>query len=185
MEDQQAQINQGMLANMQAIAQQLQALQAQINAMAAAQAANPGGDVAPATIAAVFADTPGRRKADDIIDYSTTTGMKIYKEASTELKVKFDVESSQVVLFCEALKSRAQDSGWALGAGDIINIPDAKEKKTQLVNGIWLSHNRGDYNTCQDLPGCKRTQSSKLDANVELYQGITYRCGLAQNHVGS
>jgi hypothetical protein len=102
MEDQQAQINQGMLANMQAIAQQLQALQAQINAMAAAQGANAGGEGTPATVGAVFADTPGCRKADNIINYSTTTGMKIYKEASTELKVKFDVESSQVVVFCEA-----------------------------------------------------------------------------------
>jgi hypothetical protein len=132
MEDQQAQINQGMLANMQAIAQQLQALQAQINAMAPVQGGNVG-EGAPAPIPAVFADTPGRRKADDIIDYSTTTGMKIYKEASTELKVKFDVESSQVVLFCEALKSRAQDSGWALGEGDIINIPDEKGDKHNLL----------------------------------------------------
>jgi hypothetical protein len=163
MEDQQAQINQGMLANMQVIAQQLQALQAQSNAMATAQAANPGGEGAPATIAAVFADTPGRRKADDIINYSTTTGMKIYKEASTELKIKFDVESSQVVLFCEALKSRAQDSGWALGAGDIINIPDGDGDKHNLLMEFG----------CLTKEEIKSHVTSYLDANGRKAQNST------------
>jgi hypothetical protein len=91
----QAAINQGILQALQAINQQLQ--QFQVNA-AAAVGADPV--VAPEP---VFAATPAKVNLDQIINYGTAQGIKLFNAATEKLPVTFDVNSQGANLFCDAL----------------------------------------------------------------------------------
>jgi hypothetical protein len=125
MAEQQAALNQQILLALQAITQQLQAQNEVI------AAANP--IAVPAVGAPVFAETPAKLNADAIIDYSTTSGIKLYNTASARLPITFDITSQTANLFCDALKDRANKSGWYTGAGNILTIPDAGGTNRDLI----------------------------------------------------
>jgi hypothetical protein len=121
----QAALNQGILQALQAITQQLQQVQA--NAAAAA-----GADpvVAPE---AVFAATPAKVNSDQIINYGTAQGIKLFNAATEKLPVTFDVNSQGANLFCYALLDRANKSGWYSGEGNILTIKDSAENNRDLI----------------------------------------------------
>jgi hypothetical protein len=54
------------------------------------------------------------------LDYSTSSRIKIWNEASTPLPFKFNIKGKEVNTFCEALSKRANKSGWNLAKADII-----------------------------------------------------------------
>ena len=50
--------------------------------------------------------------SDEVLDYSTTEGIKIYKANTTTLPIKFDLSTSKLRLFLETLWTRATTAGW-------------------------------------------------------------------------
>ena len=48
----------------------------------------------------------------NIIDYSTSEGVKIYRQATAPLATKFDLSGAKVSLFLTQLSARAVASGW-------------------------------------------------------------------------
>jgi hypothetical protein len=67
----------------------------------------------PPRAAAVFAYTPGTiGAAAALLDYNTTTGVKIHKAAIEKLLVEFDLDKEHLYEFLEALRTRAIACGW-------------------------------------------------------------------------
>ncbi len=94
--------NQPMVAPLLA---QIQALQAQVNILAAATA-----PAAPAALAPViFVDNPQTLEVENLIDYGTKRGAEIYKQGCTPLDDKsltngFNMMPNQTVIFVKALQ---------------------------------------------------------------------------------
>ena len=82
----------------------LQAAQAQIQALQAAQAQQqpPPGP---------FALTPALAM-QNTIDYSTSTGVKVYKAGIAPLPTLFDGSTANLSLFLTEVESRANENGW-------------------------------------------------------------------------
>jgi len=88
-------------------------------------AGNPPAGVPPAQPAANvanFALSPARANPNDFLDYTTTNGSKIFKQASAPLDFKFDCEESSVQTFIETLRDRATSSGWESPNADIMTV---------------------------------------------------------------
>ena len=69
-----------------------------------------------------FALTPGQANANQFIDYTTSTGIKLWQEATASLPNKFTAEGQDANQFCESLLERAEKSGWNNPASDIVNF---------------------------------------------------------------
>jgi hypothetical protein len=91
----QAALNQGILQALQAITEQLQ--QAQANAAAAAAAAVAPGAAPGVAPDPVFAATPAKVNSDQIINYSTAQGIKLFNAATEKLPVTFEVRNCFVM----------------------------------------------------------------------------------------
>ena len=75
----------------------------------------------------VFALTPGQTHQGQLIDYTTSTGIKLWSEATASLPNKFTGEGKDLNAFSEAVLERANKSGWMATGGDIIRINVAGE----------------------------------------------------------
>ena len=51
----------------------------------------------------VFALTPAQANPNTFIDYTTSTGIKLFQSATETLSIKFDGNADTVDLFCEQL----------------------------------------------------------------------------------
>lgn len=69
-----------------------------------------------------FALTPGQTNPGQFIDYSSSTGMKLWNEATASLPNKFSADGKEVNKFSEAMMERAEKSGWRAQGGNIIEI---------------------------------------------------------------
>lgn len=106
-------------------AAQLQQLIDQINAgLAPLAQPHPAG---------AFALTPGQANPNLPLDYTTSSGIKIWNEATAPLPFKFNVEGKDVNAFCEKLLERAEKSGWNLAGSNVINIPDSNQQNRNLI----------------------------------------------------
>jgi hypothetical protein len=81
--------------------------------------------------ASAYALTPGHINPTNPLDYSTSSGIKIWNEASAPLPFKFNIEGKEVNTFCETLSKRANKSGWNLTGADIIMIDDSSTHAVQ------------------------------------------------------
>jgi hypothetical protein len=145
-------------ARTQIIAEQAAAATLAANA-AATLAAN---DAAAAALAATaFSLTPGVVNAAAPWDYKTSTGFKIYFQATTAITPTFDGKQENLKVFLQSLKSKASTFGWdAL----ILAIPDGGATiRDLLVHYGMLTV--GDIRThaityvgndAQTPPSCKR-----------------------------
>ncbi len=93
---------------------QIQALQGQVNALTAA-AAVPAAPVAPTPV--IFADSPQSLDVENVIDYGTKRRSEIFKQGCAALDNKsltdgFNMTTNQVVIFVEALQHRCKEMGW-------------------------------------------------------------------------
>ena len=50
--------------------------------------------------------------SDEVLDYSTTEGIKIYKTNTASLPIKYDLSTGKLRLFLETLRNRANTAGW-------------------------------------------------------------------------
>lgn len=106
--------------------------QAQADVTAAQRAAIAlaarGAPAAGPTAAPTFALGPAT-VTGNIIDYSTTAGIKLFKMAGDQLKSEFDLDNVNFSRFTDNLHSRAVENGW--------------DKQIMLVNNIYILRNYG------------------------------------------
>eukprot|EP00957_Ditylum_brightwellii_P047266 3590222-Ditylum_brightwellii.AAC.1 len=62
-----------------------------------------------------------------------STKIKLFQSATEPLLIIFDTTSKQVNLFCEALKDRAEKSGWELIGGNVTTITDHNVMTCNLI----------------------------------------------------
>jgi hypothetical protein len=95
------------MADLAALQVQIQALENQLQAQQALINAIPGQPPAPGA----FALTPALA-FQDVIDYSTSSGLKLYKAATTPMDPPYNGTAANLSLFLEAIKKRATNFGW-------------------------------------------------------------------------
>jgi hypothetical protein len=174
--------------------QDLQAAQNQIAGLIAQPAVAQPQVMAPPQqpppVPVQFALTPATAgAANAIIDYTTTTGAKLYKAAIEELTVKFDLDRQNLHDFLESLRSRAIEQGWfdtlltiQVGAQQL-NLLDnygtiTKEQVNQHALGIIFRETRAAQDS-SNLFHCLET-SLTTEARATLYAEsatYTYRRG--------
>jgi hypothetical protein len=98
---------------------------AQPPAAVAQPAAPPVFSLGPATISGTF------------IDYSTQSGIKLYKMAGEKLKSDFDLETTQFSRFVDNLNSRAIEQGW----GSLLAVPHGGTNMNVLRNYGSITYN--------------------------------------------
>jgi hypothetical protein len=81
----------------------------------------------------VFVLSPVQLNVKQIIDYSTTNGKKLFKNAIKPLSFQFDVEPKNINLFCEKLQDHTVLAGWKAGNGYIMSIPDTNGDDHNLL----------------------------------------------------
>jgi len=78
-----------------------------------------------------FSLTPGRN--GDVLDLTNKIGISAFRTGIVSLQMSFDENSKDISLFQSQLNRRANTSGWNFKAGDILNTPDAKGVKRNLI----------------------------------------------------
>jgi hypothetical protein len=51
---------------------------------------------------------PGQANPNQMIDYTSSSGIKVWNEAITPLTFQFNIEAKEVNTFCESLMERVQ-----------------------------------------------------------------------------
>ena len=113
-----AQIQQGNQTQMAALVASIEA-----SATAATAAATTAASAPPVVTQAKFARNPGQYEADEIIDFSSTAGIKRNSKATSPLAEElFNHTSGKVLEITNALRDRSDASGWRSGTGKITAI---------------------------------------------------------------
>jgi len=84
-------------------------------------AANPPPALGPPPVAPVFSLTPGLTNVADPWDYQTSSGYKVFFQATAAIDTTFDGSQKNLKVFLEALKTKSTTFGW----DDLcLNVPD-------------------------------------------------------------
>jgi hypothetical protein len=121
---------------------------------------------APALPVAAFALTPALAN-NAAIDYTTSTGMKLYTQAIAPLAMKFDGEPKNLAMFLHELSTRAIVANW----GEIISqIPDANGTPRNLIKdyGILSIQNIQAHALTYIAAGNRNAQN-----NMQMYLCLT------------
>jgi hypothetical protein len=119
--------------------------------------------------AGAFALTPGQTNAANPIDYTTSTGIKLWQEATAALTFQFSAESREVNQFCEKLSERAHKSGWRAAGANVIDIPDAHGNNHDLINEYGQLTDEQIRNHCATYIANDTRQAQN---NAQLYHCI-------------
>ena len=113
-----AQIQQGNQTQMAALVASIEA-----SAITATAATTTAAAAPPVVTPAKFARNPGQYEADEIIDFSSTAGIKRNIKATSPLKEElFNHASGKVLEITNALRDRSDASGWRSRTGKITAI---------------------------------------------------------------
>jgi hypothetical protein len=99
--------------------------------------------------------TPAYVQSGNIIDYSSSQGIKLYHAAVAALKTMYTLESGNVNQANEALMQQASESDWDAMGANILNIPDSNgtHRNVILEYGLLRAQNIRDrtsmYHTLQ------------------------------------
>ena len=93
-----------------------------------------GVNIVP-NIPAVITFTLNPRQANTAvpIDYTPTTGIKLFNSTIIKLPDLFDGESKPVNLFNENLAENMNQSGWVKSGANIIIIPDSTGTQRNII----------------------------------------------------
>jgi hypothetical protein len=117
---------------------QIQALQNQVNLLAAAAAAPTPAATAPV----IFADTPQTLEVENLIDYGTKRGTEIFKQGCAPLDDKsltdgFNMTPDQTVIFVEALQRQCTEMGWNSGTKNITSFQNKDGITVDIIKNYW------------------------------------------------
>jgi len=82
---------------------------------------------------AAYARNPAQATAG-VIDYRTSTGMKLYQAATAPLTTKFNMDTAGLHMFLKAAKERSQREMWQ----SIFNIPDGQGGMKNLFDSYGI-----------------------------------------------
>jgi hypothetical protein len=148
---------------------QIQALQNQVNLLAAAAAAPTPAATAPV----IFADTPQTLEVENLIDYGIKRGTEIFKQGCAphddkSLTNGFNMIPDQTVIFVEALQRQCTEMGWNSGT---TNITSFQNKDNVAVNII---KNYGQIDEATLRTACKHFCSAAgADSRTRAKQNNT------------
>jgi hypothetical protein len=116
---------------------QIQALQNQVNLLAATAPAAPAAP-AVGNAPVVFTDTPNTLESEEIINYKTKHGALIYKRGCQPLDNKaltkgLSMSLSQSVVFVKALHRKATQMGWNQGSKQITTFTNCDGKSVDII----------------------------------------------------
>ena len=97
-----------------------------------------GTSVATTTTTVTFADTPQTLNSDDLLDYSSKTGISTYNQGCKALEDKaiaggFGMTPDQTVIFVEAFSRRAISMGWTQGTQQITKFTSKSGTVMDLI----------------------------------------------------
>ena len=69
------------------------------------------------------------------IDYATSDGKKIYRNAIESLPIKYDLDPGSTNTFNESLKDKCASTGWSDPNADVITVPNSDGKDINLIEG--------------------------------------------------
>lgn len=126
---------------LQVLNQQLQAAMAQI-AQLQARPVQPVQQAAQqvqqqAAPVVQFAYSPAATNLNALINYSTTAGIKMYKQATEGLAIKHDLDAEHLNRFLESLRSRAIEQAWDNG---ILQITQGGNRMSMIENYGSITH---------------------------------------------
>ena len=75
-----------------------------------------------------FAITPSLVDTTTFIDYATSDGKKLYRNAIEALPIKYDLEPGSTNTFNESLKDKCASTGWSDPNADVITVPNSDGK---------------------------------------------------------
>jgi hypothetical protein len=97
----------------------------------AGSAAGGGAGAAPLV---TFAATPAMVNHQDLINYSTKVGMKIYNEGCEKLTTQFNMKSSGTAIYTTKLQAKCVKMGWHMGTQQIINFTNAAGSTINILH---------------------------------------------------
>jgi hypothetical protein len=86
--------------------------------------------------AGAFALMPGQTNPKQMINYTSSSGIKVWNEAIAPLTFEFNIEAKEVDAFCQSLMERVQKSGWKVTGANIIDIPETDDPGAPMRNVI-------------------------------------------------
>ena len=126
---------------------------------------------APAVLPAqpTFLRTPGQANLNQLLDYTSSAGIKVWQEAMAPLSFKFGVEGSKVNQFCEKLMERAEKQGWNIAGGDMLTIPNSDGNNHNLISEYsWLTITE----IWAHMQGYAADQMRQVQNNIQMYHCI-------------
>lgn len=113
-----------------------------------------------------FALSPALIETAQPIDYGSSSGAKIFKNSTSPLPVKFDMEPESIFTFNDVLKDRCVSAAWSTPLADILTIP---------VDGIHLNliDNYGEITQQQVRDHCAtyvHQQSRRSQHSYQMYE---------------
>ncbi len=81
-----------------------------------------------------FAATPAMVNHQDLINYSTKVGTRIYNKGCEKLTTEFDVKLSGTVFYTTELQAKCVKMGWHMGIQQIINFTNAAGSTINIVH---------------------------------------------------
>jgi hypothetical protein len=104
-------------------------------------------EAVPAAGSKIFEMIPASVHSGQIINYSSSQGIKLYHAAVAALKTMNTLESGYVNQANEALMQRASESAWDATGADILNIPDSNGTRRNVISeyGLLSAQNIRDH----------------------------------------
>jgi hypothetical protein len=117
-------------------------------------------EAAPAAGVNIFGLTPASVQSGNIINYSSSQGIKLYHATIAALKIVYTLESGNVNQANEALMQRASESAWDATGADILNIPDSNDTHRSVISeyGLLSAQNIRDHASTYHTMQTRRSQ---------------------------
>jgi hypothetical protein len=127
--------------------------------------------------AGAFALAPGQVDPTNALDYTMSSGIKIWHEATAPLSFKCNIDGKEVNTFCEALAQRAQQSGWTLTRANVIMINNSSNPAVaqNIITEYGLLTVNNITTFCDTLDWKQHLLSSEQLPDVHMHHGFTYQ----------
>ena len=142
---------------------QVAALASQVAALTAAVTNNLSSNASRGGTTS-FALTPGQIRPEDLIDYETRVGDRIWTQSIRALDVKFDMTSKHSLTFIENLSGRAAINGWNQGSKSIFHFRNRAGKDIDLI------HEYGQITLEELRTQCEKMTGTNAEANTRMAQ---------------
>jgi hypothetical protein len=112
---------------------------------------------------------PGQANPNQTINYTSSSGIKVWNEAIAPLTFEFNIEANEVNAFCENLMEQVEKSGWKVTGANIIDVPETDDPGTPTCNVIT------EYGQLSVERICMHT-AQPTSIKIHVRHRTTFRC---------